>query len=403
MRAPCRCGRYLIAAFLVAGHAVPSLLAQRRSRPADPFDGLAQEMFGAQVEEAVTAAINARAAGRVAAVELSQRLLVTRRAFWSEYPDGRQREKAEREFADALMEKDIALAMLYSLSRDCPSVPGPLGLVGVRPQTVDGGIPKGAEAAFCAWVEHGDRTLTKMNDRAAFMAWLKSPQYSAYKLARDRSEYVRAGKLTASPPPSSPVRPSPKPAPLSPEAQELQQALMQACDKWARNEARRPGAPMYLEVKRYCGCFPTSLSPADRDALIADFRGAFDRLFPHSPCRYPQSNPSDGSSSRVAPATNEHAPPVAAVPSTASPAAGAWLGKPRKIKHVNPVYPPQASGTRGFVLIDITINPDGSVSNPRVVRSIPLLDQAAIDAVRQWVFAAGEIEVPVRVNVAVTF
>src|ERR671919_387580 len=128
MRPIRRCARYLTAALLVVCHTVPNVLAQRKRRPADPFDGIAQEMLGAQIEEAVTAAINARAAGRVEAADISQRVSAARRAFWSQYPNGPQRAEAQRNFADALLEKDLALAMLYSLSRACPSVPGPVGL-----------------------------------------------------------------------------------------------------------------------------------------------------------------------------------------------------------------------------------------------------------------------------------
>jgi protein TonB len=38
------------------------------------------------------------------------------------------------------------------------------------------------------------------------------------------------------------------------------------------------------------------------------------------------------------------------------------------------------------VILEITIGKDGSVASARVLRSIPELDQAAIDAVLQWVY-----------------
>jgi len=52
------------------------------------------------------------------------------------------------------------------------------------------------------------------------------------------------------------------------------------------------------------------------------------------------------------------------------------------------VYPSIAQSARvqGVVIVEATIGPDGKVSDARVLRSIPLLDQAALDAVRQWVF-----------------
>ena len=402
MRSPYRWAPCLLTALLVAYLTTPSVLAQggrRAPRPADPFDGIAQEMFGAQIEEAVSAAVNARIAGREAAAAISQRVSAARRAFWSQYPDGPKRAEAERSFGAALMEKDLMLALVYSGALACPSAPGRMGLV-LSPRSIDGGIPKGAENSFCIWVERGDSI--KMGDKAAATAWLKSPEYAAYKLDRDWAEYARAGKVTASPPPPSSPR---QPNQLSPEAQELQQTLMRACEEWAASEARKPRTAMYTEIRqKYCACLPTSVAPADRDALVSDFRRAFDRLFPNSSCRYPQPGPSEGSSSTVAPSsTNENAP--AAVPPTAGAPTAAWLGKPRKIKHVNPVYPPQAAaaGIRGFVVIEITINTDGTVSDARVIRSIPMLDQAALEAVRQWAFAAGEIQAPVRLTVTVTF
>jgi TonB family protein len=59
-----------------------------------------------------------------------------------------------------------------------------------------------------------------------------------------------------------------------------------------------------------------------------------------------------------------------------------------KIKDVKPVYPPiaLAAGVQGIVAVEVRIEPDGTVGTATVVRSIPLLDQAALDAVKQWRF-----------------
>jgi TonB family protein len=63
-------------------------------------------------------------------------------------------------------------------------------------------------------------------------------------------------------------------------------------------------------------------------------------------------------------------------------------GGPTKVKDVAPVYPPIAQSARvqGTVMIEAQVEPDGHVSNARALRSIPLLDQAAVDAVMQWEF-----------------
>ena len=53
---------------------------------------------------------------------------------------------------------------------------------------------------------------------------------------------------------------------------------------------------------------------------------------------------------------------------------------------MNPIYPPAAAAARirGLVMLEAFVGPDGRVTDTRVIRSIPALDQAAIDAVRQW-------------------
>ena len=87
---------------------------------------------------------------------------------------------------------------------------------------------------------------------------------------------------------------------------------------------------------------------------------------------------------------------------------GGRIMPPKKIKDVPPVYPAIAQSARvsGAVTIEATIGPDGKVIDARVVRSIPLLDQAALDAVRQWEYLPtllNGVAVPVRYNVTVSF
>lgn len=62
---------------------------------------------------------------------------------------------------------------------------------------------------------------------------------------------------------------------------------------------------------------------------------------------------------------------------------------PRPIKQTRPVYPQDAfiKKIEGVVEVEILIDATGRVRPLRVQRSVPLLDQAAIDSVRQWVFA----------------
>ncbi len=67
---------------------------------------------------------------------------------------------------------------------------------------------------------------------------------------------------------------------------------------------------------------------------------------------------------------------------------GGNVTAPQKIKDVPPVYPAIAQSARvqGVVILEVTIGADGRVADARVIRSIPLLDAAALDAVRQWEF-----------------
>jgi periplasmic protein TonB len=67
---------------------------------------------------------------------------------------------------------------------------------------------------------------------------------------------------------------------------------------------------------------------------------------------------------------------------------GGKIRPPDKIKDVKPVYPTIAQTARveGIVIIEATIGPAGTVLEAKLLRSIPLLDAAALEAVRQWEF-----------------
>ena len=87
---------------------------------------------------------------------------------------------------------------------------------------------------------------------------------------------------------------------------------------------------------------------------------------------------------------------------------GGRIMPPKKIKDVQPVYPALAQSARisGEVTIEAAIGPDGKVIDAKVVRSIPLLDQAALDAVQQWEYLPtmlNGVPVPVVVTVTVNF
>jgi protein TonB len=84
---------------------------------------------------------------------------------------------------------------------------------------------------------------------------------------------------------------------------------------------------------------------------------------------------------------------------------GGAIKAPRRLVNVNPVYPEdaKAAGIEGVVILQVVIGEDGSVVDAQVLRSIPELDQAALDAAYQWQYEPtllnGE---PIEVEMVVT-
>ena len=108
------------------------------------------------------------------------------------------------------------------------------------------------------------------------------------------------------------------------------------------------------------------------------------------------------------------APPggMATAPPPSWPAGAVRVGgnikPPVKTKNVEPVWPPVAQQARvqGVVILEVLIDEAGKVADARVLRSIPLLDLAAIEAVRQWEFEPTHpngVPVPVIMTVTVQF
>ena len=101
-------------------------------------------------------------------------------------------------------------------------------------------------------------------------------------------------------------------------------------------------------------------------------------------------------------------PPPPPPPPPAPVRVGGNIKPPTKVKDVRPVYPAIAQSARvqGVVIVEATIGPDGRVTEAKVLRSIPLLDAAALDAVKQWQFTPTLLNgqaVPVIMTVTVNF
>ena len=101
-------------------------------------------------------------------------------------------------------------------------------------------------------------------------------------------------------------------------------------------------------------------------------------------------------------------PPPPPPPPPAPVRVGGNIKPPSKTRDVKPVYPAIAQSARvqGVVIIEATIGPNGAVQEAKVLRSIPLLDAAALDAVKQWQFTPtllNGVPVPVIMTVTVQF
>ena len=100
--------------------------------------------------------------------------------------------------------------------------------------------------------------------------------------------------------------------------------------------------------------------------------------------------------------------PLASVSGMAPVRVGGDIKEPRKIRDARPVYPQEAMDAKvqGIVILETVIGLDGVVERARVLRSVPLLDQAALDAVLQWQFTPTLLNgapVPVIMTVTVNF
>jgi protein TonB len=99
------------------------------------------------------------------------------------------------------------------------------------------------------------------------------------------------------------------------------------------------------------------------------------------------------------------APPA---PPQAPVRVGGNIKAPAQTHNVKPDYPPMAKAAHvsGVVIIEATVGKDGAVESARVLRGNPLLNQAALDAVKQWRYSPLMLNgqaTPFILTVTVTF
>ncbi len=92
----------------------------------------------------------------------------------------------------------------------------------------------------------------------------------------------------------------------------------------------------------------------------------------------------------------------------ASAPIGGQVREATRTVYVEPVYPEIArrAGVSGVVILEAVIDPHGNVTDVNLLRSIPLLDEAAMDAVRQWKYEPtllNGVPVPIVMTVTVRF
>jgi TonB family protein len=102
-------------------------------------------------------------------------------------------------------------------------------------------------------------------------------------------------------------------------------------------------------------------------------------------------------------------PPPPAIDGTVPLRVGGDVKAPVVIRRVEPVYTAEARQNRvsGIVIVEVVIDTTGRVRNVQILKPLPSgLDQAAVDAVKQWEFKPGTLNgspVPVIFNLTVNF
>jgi TonB family protein len=204
---------------------------------------------------------------------------------------------------------------------------------------------------------------------------------------------------------------NPAPNPNAPDPQSLSRAydalVQAAADAVLQWRYDAPAdAPLSIRVTF---AFPSTGSPR-----LAAHDGWFLAPPGQNVGRRAASGPGGASGSSAAPPPPPPPPPPPSDRDTAPPWAngalrvGGSVLQPVKTKHVSPTYPQiaQDSKVQGVVILEALIGVEGKVTNARVLQSVPLLDQAALDAVMQWEFTPTRLngqQVPVLMTVTVQF
>jgi len=91
-----------------------------------------------------------------------------------------------------------------------------------------------------------------------------------------------------------------------------------------------------------------------------------------------------------------------------APAGKPTIIPPHLVSQVPPIYPEAAKkmGIEGTVVLSVTLDEKGNIVRARVIKSIPELDQAAIDTIKKWKYepmTVSGVPRPVVLSVSVEF
>lgn len=213
----------------------------------------------------------------------------------------------------------------------------------------------------------------------------------------DFTEAQRLAALIEKADPKAPALPRLKASIASAQQAAAQRVVSEEAKAKADAEARQKEqqrlAQQAEQQKQAADALATQQAAAQREQAA---RAAAEAQRPAAPPAATAQTPAP------APARETPAPaPASSAPTTVAAAAAQNV---TAISTPAPRYPPEAlrSGTSGEVLVEITIGPDGEVSNARVVRANParVFDREALNAVRRWKFQPVGSTVTIRRTIA---
>jgi TonB family protein len=191
---------------------------------------------------------------------------------------------------------------------------------------------------------------------------------------------------------------SPPTAEADAARQSMASASSAGADKYAAaslKEAQTAQAALDAELKAQEGKFMKSYDRARELAVAA--KTAADKAATEATTARESAEAEEAKKAKAAAARREKLAKAIRV--------GGNIRPPIRIKEVAPVYPAVAQTARiqGDVVIEATIDDEGKVADAKVVKSVPLLDQAALDAVRQWQYQPSLLNgIPTAVVTTVT-